>query len=120
VEISVENHAIRARFDDGDGEIVIRQNWFPKWTAEANGEPVSLTRRDDGYMELRVPPGAVDVSLKYGVTTLDWAGRAASVTGIVVLIAGAWRGPAILRRFEAPIDRTPLREGLSNGHGPTR
>jgi hypothetical protein len=109
VEISVENHAIRAQFDDGDGEIVIRQNWFPRWTAEANGEPVSLTRRDDGYMELRVPPGAVDVSLEYGVTTLDWAGRAASVAGIVVLIAGAWRGPAILRRFEAPIDHAPMR-----------
>jgi hypothetical protein len=99
-EIDVTNHDIRASFDDGDGTVVVRQNWFPRWTATVNGEPVEITRRDDGFMELQVPPGPLEVHLTYGVTALDWAGRAASVAGIVLLAAGIWRGPALLRRLD--------------------
>lgn len=122
--IHVGNHVIRARFEEGSGEIVVRQNWYPRWTAEADGEPVELIRRDDGYMEVRVPPGEVEISLEYGVTTLDWAGRAASVAGIVVLAAGVWRGPAILRRIDSslhsPVDVALSREGTPDAHGPNQ
>lgn len=98
--IEAGNQEITASFDDGDGTIVVRQNWFPRWTATANGEPVDIIRRDDGYMELRVPAGAVDVRLEYAVTGLDWAARLASVAGVALLGVCVWRGPSILRRLD--------------------
>jgi hypothetical protein len=100
-EISIGNQKISARFDDGEGTVLVRQNWFPRWEATANGEAVDIIRRDDGYMELRVPQGAVDVHLEYGVTGLDWMGRAATVAGLAALGAGIWLGPRLLRRLDA-------------------
>jgi hypothetical protein len=98
--IDVGNQEITASFDDGDGTVVVRQNWFPRWTATVNGDPVDVIRRDDGYMELHAPAGAADMRLEYAVTGLDWAGRFASVTGIALLGVCIWRGPWLLRRLD--------------------
>jgi hypothetical protein len=98
-EFSIGNQVITARFDGGDGRILVRQNWFPRWEATVNGEAVEISRRDDGYMELEGPPGAVDIRLEYAVTNLDWAGRLASVAGLIFLGATVWRGRDILRRL---------------------
>jgi hypothetical protein len=99
--IDVGNQLIKATFDDGDGTIVVRQNWFPRWAATVNGEAVDVIRRDDGYMELNIPAGAVEVRLEYAVTGLDWVARGASVTGGILLAAGLWRGPRWLHRLDA-------------------
>src|SRR5699024_6032096 len=79
--VELANGRIAASFDDGDGTVVIRENWFPRWRARADGEPVPVIHRDDGFMELHVPSGAVDIELVYTVTALDWIGRIAAVNG---------------------------------------
>jgi hypothetical protein len=91
-ETEIHHGHIIARFDDGNGTVAVRQNWFPRWEALANGEKVDITRRDDGYMEINVPPGPVTIELSYGVTLLDWAGRAATIAGVAGIIAFAVRG----------------------------
>jgi hypothetical protein len=98
--IDVGNQEITASFDEGDGTIVIRQNWFPRWTATVNGEDVDIIRRNDGYMELNVPAGAADVRLEYAVTGLDWVARGASVAGGLLLLAALWRGRRTLHHLD--------------------
>lgn len=93
--VDMANERITAHFDDGDGQIVIRRNWFPRWEATVNGERVEVRQRDDGYMELAAPAGAVDVELRYRVTALDWAGRAAAMLGVMgtmafIVLGGRW------------------------------
>lgn len=101
-DISVDNHLVTATFDDTDGTVTVRQNWYPRWSATVNGTPVELVRRDDGYIDLDVPAGPVELRLEYRVTGLDTVARMASVTGLVMLALGAWRGPALLHRISVP------------------
>lgn len=100
--ISIDNERITAAFNDGDGTIVVRRNWFPRWRATVNGDPVDIVRRPDGYMELRAPAGPARVELRYVVTSMDWAGRAASLVGALVLLSAIAAGGRIERRLAAP------------------
>jgi hypothetical protein len=54
------------------GTAVIRVNWFPRWSALVDGEETDIVHRDDGYMQVDVPPGASDLRLKYERTVFDW------------------------------------------------
>jgi hypothetical protein len=94
-EVMIGNGEIRAMFADGSGDILVRQNWFPRWNAEVNGEPVDIVRDESGYMRIPVPDGPVELVLTYGVTPVDWIGRVASIGGVVGLVAFAWRGNAL-------------------------
>ena len=85
--IEIQNQRISAAFGEGDGTILIRRNWFPRWEATVDGERVEITKRDDGYMELRAEPGSAEVELRYVVTALDWGARLASVVGVAGLVA---------------------------------
>lgn len=95
VSVSVENERIEATFADGSGEIIVRQNWFPRWQATVNEKTVEITRTDDGYMSIAVPDGAVDLVLTYEVTAVDWAARAASVLGVAGTLLFAARGRSL-------------------------
>jgi hypothetical protein len=92
-QISVNPHRINAAFDTPDGgAVVVRQNWFPRWEATINGEPVPVERRADGYMELQAPAGRIELRLTYGLTAVDWLARLAAAAGIAVLVIAIWIG----------------------------
>lgn len=93
--VSVTNQRIEATWDEGRGEVVIRQNWFPRWQAEVNGERVPIERTEDGYMRITVPDGPATLSLTYAVTGLDWIARAASVMGLAGTLVFAFAGRRI-------------------------
>ncbi len=76
---------ITATFEGASGEIQIRHNWYPRWTAFADGEEVPVTRTDSGTMTISVPDGTREVVLRYGVTGLDWVARLAAVVGVALL-----------------------------------
>lgn len=86
------NQSIEIQFDGGTGPVTVRQNWFPRWQAEVDGEPVAITRDSSGYMMIDVPDGAVHLTLTYGVTGLDWIARGMSVIGLVGTGLLAFRG----------------------------
>lgn len=94
----VGNEEINATFANGDGRVVIRRNWFPRWEAFVNGEKVKITYRSDGYMEITAPSGPVEIELRYGVTALDWVARVASITGFIGTVVFVLRGNALLSR----------------------
>lgn len=102
-EVTWSNQQIDMTFEDGEGDVTIRQNWFPRWQAEVNGEPADISRLDSGYMSIQVPDGPADITLTYGVTGLDWAARAMSVSGLVGLVLFAFRG-SVLSREEVSSD----------------
>lgn len=90
--VRVQNGRITASFPEGTGDILVRQNWFPRWNAIVNGKPASVARSPEGYMLIGAQDGAVEFVLEYGVTTSDWIARAASVTGVIGTALFAWRG----------------------------
>ena len=92
--VSTDGGLIQASFEDGAaGEIEIRRNWFPRWEAWADGEPIEIERTANGYMRVTVPDGTMTVELRYGVTPVDWLGRLLAVAGVVGLVAFAFRQP---------------------------
>lgn len=127
----IENHRLSAEFSDVSGEIDIRRNWFPRWEAFADGEPVNIERTDNGYMRLTVPPGTATVELRYATTTLDWTARLFVVLGLVLTAllksfwngregersgdqgsSGRWRRGGVRRTFEEPL--------AGGGYGPAQ
>ncbi|MEJ7837520.1 MAG: hypothetical protein WKF81_01825 [Thermomicrobiales bacterium] len=87
--IDVENERLTASFVDGDGDVLVRVNWFPRWQATVNGESVDISRGKGGYMAIEAPPGPIELELTYSMTAVDWMTRIAAVTGIVIVI-GFW------------------------------
>jgi len=86
--IDVGNQTITASGSAGGDEIFVRRNWFPRWTALVNGEPVEIRHRDDGYMTIAMPEsGVAIVKLQYGLDWVDWLARACSVVGLLLLVA---------------------------------
>ncbi|CAA9548745.1 MAG: hypothetical protein AVDCRST_MAG49-1593 [uncultured Thermomicrobiales bacterium] len=69
------------------GEVRVRANWFPRWEATVNGEPVAVARTDDGFMAVQAPPGQVEVVLTYTVDRVDWLARAMTVAGLLLTLA---------------------------------
>lgn len=99
------NEKIHASFSNTDGSILVRQNWFPRWQAEVNGESVEIARTPSGYMQIAVPEGAVELTLTYAVTPLDWAARGMSAVGIAGLAAFAWRGKMLVAKTAGEAQR---------------
>jgi hypothetical protein len=88
--VRIRNHVIDATTLHADGDALIRRNWYPRWKAEVNGHPAHIARREDGYMTVAVPPGPVTLRLVYGTDAADWAARAASGLGLMLLLALLW------------------------------
>jgi hypothetical protein len=93
LDVSDNGETMRVQFDDvASGTVTVRKNWFPRWQATVNGERVPVARAEDGYMEIAVPAGDVEVELRYGMTPADIAARALaamSTIAVIVLVAGA-------------------------------
>lgn len=85
--IEVENERLSASFADGDGNVLVRVNWFPRWQATINGESVDITRGEGGYMAIQAPPGPIELELTYSMTAVDWLTRLAAVVGVSLVIA---------------------------------
>lgn len=86
--VSPDNETIQVRFEDADpGTILIRQNWFPRWEATLNGEPVPVSRAGNGYMAIETGGGDVSLTVTYTTTIVDSVARVASVgSGIAILL----------------------------------
>jgi hypothetical protein len=98
--IEIGNQRYRATFDNAvAGEIVVRRNWFPRWTATVNGQPAKIIHRDDGYMAIAAPAGHVVVDVRYGVDAVDWMARALAITGAILLALVVLSPRSMLRRW---------------------
>ena len=80
---TVSNQRIEASASSA-GAPTVRVNWFPRWQGTADGKPVSLSRRDDGYIAVDVTAATEQIDLEYAVQPADWLARALAVAGAVL------------------------------------
>jgi hypothetical protein len=66
---------------------VARINWYPRWEGTADGRPLALIRRDDGYIETAAGTQAARFELRYSLQPLDWFARGLAAVGFLLL---AW------------------------------
>lgn len=99
-EISEDRERITLSFADAEaGRILVRQNWFPRWSATIDGEPVDVERAANGYIEIPTNGGDIDVELTYGITAKDWVARVLTVVASVVIVVGLIAGATPIRRL---------------------
>src|SRR5665811_51913 len=81
------------------GTILVRQNWFPRWTATINGAAVEIERGSNGYIEIPTQGGDLAVELTYSVTTADIVARGLSMLGVGCVAIGFIAGVTPIRRW---------------------
>ena len=72
---------------DSVGVLTVRQNWFPRWRARADGESAEIVHRPDGYMDVEVPAGTSTIELTYSVDAIDWLARGCVALGLILAVA---------------------------------
>ena len=86
------------------GTAEIRRNWYPRWRAAVNGQPVPISRTGAGYMSLPIPAGDVSLELTYAVDGFDWLARGLALSGVVgvaILVRGRRIGAETAERRES-------------------
>ena len=64
--------------------VLVKVPYFPNWHSAGAAAPVEVTPND-----MVVVPTSTVVTLTYGTTAVDWAGRAATLFGLTALV-GLW------------------------------
>jgi len=56
---------VRARGVLLGGNILVRQNWHPRWRAVLNGRAAAIHETPEGFMRIAGTPGPVDLQLSF-------------------------------------------------------
>ncbi|CAN5826919.1 hypothetical protein BH20CHL2_BH20CHL2_06600 [soil metagenome] len=100
LDVSGNATNINASFEDApSGSILVRQNWFPRWTATLNGERVEVSRAANGYLKIPTSGGDVEIELIYALTSIDIVARALSLLSMAIVILGLIVGARPIRRW---------------------
>ena len=106
--VVVEPTRVRFHVDRIGVPVLVRISWFPNWEVEGGSGPY---RAMPNYMV--VIPTRNDVTLNYGKTTTDHLGMAATVAGLIGLVAlRRKRGPTSAIPAEAPTTVWPDLEAI--------
>ena len=76
---------------DFNGQLVVKENRWPGWTATLDGKPARLL--DSAWLSVDLPSGAHRVSFRYRPWDV-WAGLLISLAGLYLVIRAARRKPA--------------------------
>lgn len=74
--------------------LVVAENWYPDWTAEVDGSPVTVHRAQNTLLSVEVPPGAREVRFTYVSRhhgPFKGISLAASVVAILLVVVPEWR-----------------------------
>lgn len=99
---------------DAGGQLVFSMLAWPGWSAELDGEPLSVTRSDAGLLTVTLPAGAggaVDLTYRPPGLAVGLLGAGAGgVIGLVLAIVGwrSWRRRRAARHPWTAADRGPL------------
>jgi hypothetical protein len=63
--IDVRDGGVRARGVLLGGNILVRQNWHPRWRAVLNGRAAAIHETPEGFMRIAGTPGPVDLQLSF-------------------------------------------------------
>jgi len=69
-----------------NAELLVKMNYHKGWTAHCNDQVLPLIRDDDGFMNFLVPfEGDAKVTLRYGLTFVDYVAVGTTIAGGAVL-----------------------------------
>ena len=101
-DITEDADKISFHVDEVGVPVVVKESFFPNWEVHGAEGPYRLAPN-----MMVVIPTENDVSLTYGLTPVDWLGRAISLAGLLGLVGlVVWKGA---RRYGA--NSTPRRRG---------
>jgi Bacterial membrane protein YfhO len=81
--------------------LIVSENYFPGWTATADGKAAELTRADYNLIGVKLPAGAMSVDLSFRDAAFVRGARI-TIFALLVAVAGALAGVVIERRGRSP------------------
>jgi hypothetical protein len=63
--------------------VTARVNWYPRWEATVDNEPVEVNRLPNGYIGIAPAEPVARAELIYAMQPLDWAARLFSLIGLI-------------------------------------
>lgn len=69
---------------DRDQVVVLRTFYYPAWWVEMDGRLRPAERTELGQLQVRIPPGAHQIQVRYLGTPMDWLGGL--LTGVTVVL----------------------------------
>jgi hypothetical protein len=82
----------------GPAVVQVAVFFHPGWVATVDGVPVDIRPDADGLIEVPVPGGPADVTVRYRGTVLETAGSVVSLVSVLLLAMAAVAVPLIRRR----------------------
>jgi hypothetical protein len=83
--------------DSAESHLLISENWYPDWKAEADGHPATVRRADHTLISVDIPPGTREVKLRFDSPTY---GRGKVISFVCLLLAfGSIAAPFILEKL---------------------
>jgi hypothetical protein len=79
------NGRLEAVSSNSGAPVIARVNWYPRWEATIDNEPVEAYRLNDGYITVAPAAATSKVELVYAVQSLDWVARGLSLIGVLGL-----------------------------------
>lgn len=70
----------------GSGWLVLRENYYPGWTAQIDGQPAEIVRTNRVFMGLSIPPGKHEVTFEFRPTQLNLGLLIAALSFTVLVI----------------------------------
>jgi uncharacterized membrane protein YfhO len=71
-------------------QVLLRTFYYPAWRVQLDGRFVPTEKTDLGQIQVTIPPGQHQVTVRYLGTLMDWIGRGASGLTIIGYL-GWWR-----------------------------
>jgi hypothetical protein len=98
VDITLDQPAVTGQ------ALVVSENYFPGWTATADGKPLTVARMDYNLIGVVLPSGVRTVQLRFADVAYG-KGRAVTLVALLVALALAGIGAAVerTRRTEGPL-----------------
>jgi hypothetical protein len=81
--LDFRNQTIHAVAATPGQPIVARINWYPRWEARVNDQPLPARRLETGYVRVDPAEPARAVEFHYGVQPLDWVARILALAGMI-------------------------------------
>jgi Bacterial membrane protein YfhO len=92
VTMNEDEHVIFRTDDSAEGYLLIKDTWYPGWTAWVDGQPATIERADTYFRAVHLDPGSHSVELRFEPETLKIGSVLSLAAAVLCAGAAAWLG----------------------------